>query len=159
MDRPLAALVLGTAFVLAGCGGGADTGPPIPLVSGSLAGEFKGQPFTPMFGFAVLHNGSNLIVVGDGNLNCASPQQPEPPSGTNALFSVPALEVGTYSNRVVEILQNIGEYEGYGSNTGTITLTAVTETTVAGSIQYSYTNDVGEMFGISGTFEVTRCPN
>ena len=53
------------------------------------------KPFVPMFGFATLYKGSNLIALGDGPLNCASASRPDPPSGTNALFSLPTLEVKT----------------------------------------------------------------
>lgn len=154
MRKALAAAVLG-AVVAASCGGGGAPGE--PLVSGSLTGDYKGQPFTPMFGFSTVYQGAQLLGVGDGALNCASPLQNDPPPGTSALFTVPALEVGTYSSQHVQIYRNVGSFEGTGSNMGTIEITAVNPTTVAGSVSYSYTDDEGQHYGLSGTFEVIRC--
>src|SRR6185436_17328523 len=109
MRKPLLTIVIGAVVSLTACGGGEAPGE--PLVSTTLAGEYKGQPFVPAFGFATLYKGSNLFGLGDGPLNCGSPQQPDPPSGTNALFSLPTLEVKTYSSVLVEILQNNGNFE------------------------------------------------
>jgi hypothetical protein len=156
MRNPLVSTVLGAGLALAACGGG--EGPGEPLVAGSLTGEYKGAAFTPAFGFVTLYNGGNLIGLGDGPLNCASPQRQDPPSGTNALFSLSTLEVKTYSSVLVQILQNHGDFEGTGSNSGTITLTAVSDASVAGSVSYSYTDDAGQTYGLSGSFEVARCP-
>ena len=55
-------------------------------------------------------------------------------------------------------MQNKGSFESAGSNSGTITLTAVSDTSVAGSVSYSYTSDANQTYGLSGTFEVARCP-
>ena len=156
MRTPLVTIALGTVVALAACGGGEGAGE--PLVSGSLAGEYKGQPFVPAFGFATLYDGSNMIALGDGPLNCASANRPDPPGGTNALFSLPTLEVKTYSSVLVDILQNKGNFEGTGSNSGTITITAVSDTSVAGAVSYSYTDDATQTYGLSGSFEVARCP-
>jgi hypothetical protein len=156
VGNPLVTIALSSVVALAACGGGEGAGE--PLVSGALAGEYKGQPFVPAFGFATLYKGSNLIALGDGPLNCASANRPDPPSGTNALFSLPALEVKTYSSVLVELIQNRGNFEGTGSNGGTITLTAVGDTSVAGTVSYRYTDDASQTYGLSGSFEVARCP-
>ena len=156
MRKSLVAIALSAVVSLAACGGGEAAGD--PLVSTTLAGEYKGQPFVPAFGFATLYNGSNLIGLGDGPLNCGSPERQNPPSGTNALFALPTLEVKTYSSVLVQIFQNKGSFESTGSNSGTITLTTVSDTSVAGSISYNYTNDESQTFGLSGSFEVARCP-
>jgi hypothetical protein len=148
--------VLGGLAFIAGCGGGGAAGE--PLMSGSLTGEYRGRTFTPMFGFATLHDGDSWIGVGDGPLNCASPQQNDPPAGTNAVFTVPEFAIGTYSSRVVQIYDNVGEFSGTGSNRGTIEITAVSDASVAGSVSYSYTDDEARTYGLSGTFEVFRCP-
>lgn len=155
MRKPVVALVLSTAVTLAACGGG--EGPGEPLLSGELAGTYKGQAFTPAFGFVTLYEGSNLIGLGDGPLNCASPQRPDPPSGTNAMLVLSTLEVKTYSSVLVQILRNNGSFEGTGSNSGTVTITAVSDTSVAGTVAYSYT-DASQTYGLSGSFEVARCP-
>src|SRR4029077_17795256 len=97
MRRPIVTLALGALITVGACGGGGE-GPGDPLVSGSLAGVYKGVPFSPAFGFATVYQGANLIGLGDGPINCASPQRNEPPTGTNALFTVPVLDVGTYSS-------------------------------------------------------------
>jgi hypothetical protein len=148
----LAALV-----VVAGCGGGSGAGE--PLMSGSLTGSYKGQAFTPMFGFAATDGTNNLVAVGDGPLNCAVVQASDPPYGTNALISIPAFEVGTYSSRLVRILRNLGNFEGTGTNSGSVEIIAVTANSVAGSVTYSYTDDQSQTYGLAGTFEVIRCPN
>jgi hypothetical protein len=145
-------------IAVAGCGGGGG-GAGEPLMSGSLSGSYKGQAFTPMFGFAATNGANNLVAVGDGPLNCGSVDLPEPPYGTNALISIPAFEVGSYSSRLVQILRNVGGFEGTGANSGSVELTAVTADSVAGSVTYSYTDDQGQTYGLSGTFEVIRCPN
>jgi hypothetical protein len=150
-------MVSGVVLSLAACGGGGE-GPGEPLVAGALAGEYKGQAFVPVFGFVTVYDDEHLIGMGDGPLNCGSPQRPDPPSGTNALFALPTLEVKTYSSVLVQILQNKGDFEGIGSNSGTITLTAVSDTSIAGSISYSYTDDASQTYGLTGSFEVARCP-
>jgi hypothetical protein len=157
MRRASVVLVLSAVVAVAGCGSG--EGPGEPLLSGSLAGEYQGRPFTPAFGFATPYQTTNLIAVGDGPLNCASPERNDPPSGTNVLLAVPALEVATYSSVLVQVMQNNGSFYSTGSNTGTVTLTAVTATSVAGSVSYNYTDGDGHTYGISGSFEVIRCPN
>ena len=149
---------LGALVAVAGCGGGGGGGPGDPLLATTLTGEYKGQPFTPMFGFATLYQGSPLIGLGDGPLNCASPERPDPPPGTNALVTIPAFEAGTYSSRLVEIVQNITSFEGMGSNGGTVVITTVSTESVTGSVAFSYTDDQSQTYGINGTFEVARCP-
>ena len=59
---------------------------------------------------------------------------------------------------LVQLLQNRGNFEGTGSNSGTITITAVSDTSVAGTVSYSYTDDASLTYGLSGSFEVARCP-
>jgi hypothetical protein len=158
MVRPIVTLAFAATVAVAACGGGGEA-PGQPLVSASLAGEYQGQPFTPTFGFVAPYQQTNLIGLGDGPLNCASPQQNDPPSGTNALLSLPTLAVGSYSSILVQIMQNKGNFYGTGSNTGRVVITAVTDTSVAGSVEYNYTDDQNRTYGISGTFEVTRCAN
>jgi len=158
MGRSIVAVALGLLFAFAGCGGG-GAGAGEPLVSSSLAGVYKGQPFTPTTGIATIYMGKNLIGFGDGPVNCASPQQPDPPSGTMAYFTVPALDVTTYSSVLVQMIQNKGGFDGIGSNTGTVTLTAVSNASLAGTIDYSYTDSSTSLtYSVSGSFEVSRCP-
>jgi hypothetical protein len=160
MRRLLVATGLAMGIVAAGCGGGGGAAAPgEPLVTGTLTGEYQGQTFTPAFGFATLYQGSSLIGVGDGPLNCASAQQPDPPTGTNALIDLPAFDVGSYSSVFVEIIQNKGSFAGMGANSGTVTIDSSGATSIAGSVAFSYTSSAdGQHYAISGTFEVTRCP-
>jgi hypothetical protein len=37
-------------------------------------------------------------------------------------------------------------------------LTAVSDTSVAGTVSYDYTDDASQSYALSGTFEVARCP-
>lgn len=159
MNRPLLTTVLATLLAAMGCGGGA-TSQPEPLLSTTLTGQYKGQPFTPAFGVATLYQGSNLIALGDGPINCGSAQQTNPPPGTTVTFAVPALEVATYSAVFIDLVQyKGGNFDGVGSSDGTVVLTAVSADSVAGTIDYSYTaSDTGEIYALSGGFEVSRCP-
>lgn len=158
MGRWLKAVTTGSLVALAACGGGGG-GAGVPLVSGSLTGEYKGQAFTPAFGVATVYQGSNLIAVGDGPLNCGSAQRPDPPAGTNAIFELPAFDVGIYSSVFVDMIQNKGNFEGAGSNSGTVNITAASATSIAGDISFSYTDSTtNQTYGLSGAFEVSRCP-
>jgi hypothetical protein len=158
MGRSLIGIGLGTLVAFAACGGGGG-GAGVPLVSGSLTGQYKGQTFTPMFGIETLYMGSSLIAIGDGPLNCGSPQRPDPPSGTNAIFELPVVDVGSYPSVFVDLIQNKGSFQGVGSNSATVNVTAVSAASVAGDISWSYTDSAtGETYGLSGTFEVSRCP-
>ena len=158
MKRRLLTVVFATVFAALGCGG--STGQPEPLLGTTLTGQYKGQPFTPAYGVVTLYQGSNLIALGDGPINCNSAQQTNPPSGTTVTFSVPALDVATYSSVFVDLVQyKGGNFDGVGSSDGTVMLTAVTADSVAGAIDYSYTDSTtGDTYGLSGGFEVTRCP-
>jgi hypothetical protein len=156
MQRPLLTVTVATLLAGTGCGGGTAGE---PLVSTTLTGQFNGQPFKPAFGVATVYQGSNLIALGDGALDCASTQQNDPPMGTTATFSVPALEVGTYPSVFVDLVQyEARNLDGVGSSDATVMLTAVGATSVAGTIAYSYTDSTGGAYGLSGSFEVSRCP-
>jgi hypothetical protein len=151
-------VVLGlSVLALAGCGGG-GAGAGEPLLSGALTGEYAGESFTPEFGFAALYHDKPVIALGAGPLNCASLTQAEPPADVNAVFQLPTFEVGSYSSVLVMIHYNRGHYEASGSNSGSVTLSAVTDQSVAGSVAYSYTDEDAKPHGLSGSFEVIRCP-
>ena len=76
----------------------------------------------------------------------------------NAVFTLETLEVGSYSSVFVNLYYNKGHFEGWGSSVGSATLTSVTEASVAGSIDYSDTDQDGQTYSLSGTFDVIRCP-
>ena len=157
MKRPLLTVTAATLLAATACGGGTAGE---PLVSTTLTGQFNGQSFTPAFGVATVYQGSNVIALGDGALSCASAQQNDPPMGTTATFSVPALDVGTYSSVFVDLIQyEARNFDGVGSSDGTVMLTAVSTASVAGTIAYSNTDSsTGGTYSLSGSFEVSRCP-
>ena len=157
MRIPLLTVTVATLLAATACGGGTAGE---PLVSTTLTGQFKGQSFKPAFGVATVYQGSNVIALGDGPLNCASAQQNDPPMGTTATFSVPTLDVGTYSSVFVDLIQYEGRsFDGVGSSDATVMLTAVNAPSVAGTIAYSYTDSsTGDTYSLSGSFEVSRCP-
>jgi hypothetical protein len=146
-----------TLLAAGACGGG-DAGE--RLTSTTLTGHFKGQPFTPLYGVATVYQGSNMLALGDGPINCSSTQQNDPPMGTTATVSVATLEVGTYSSVFVDMIRyQAGSLDGFGSSDGTVTLAAVSATSVDGSITYSYTDTTtGDAYDLSGSFEAVRCP-
>jgi hypothetical protein len=154
--RPLLAAMLLTSLAAAACGG--ESGE--PLLSTTLTGQFRGQAFTPTSGVAIVYQGRNMIALGDGPINCGSAQQNDPPMGTTATFEVPAFDAGTYSSIFVDMIRySARNFDGVGSTDGTVMLTAASATSVAGSIAYSYTDSTDQQtYGISGSFEVKRCP-
>ena len=151
--RGVAALLL---IALCACGGGDDESGE-PLVSGSVTGEWDGSSFALANGFATIFMDVPLIGVGDGPIHCGSENDNDPPSGTSAAIAVPAFEVGAYTGVFVELYHNVDEFEGVGSNAGSLTLDQVSDTSIAGSVSYDMTDENGRHFALSGTFEVVRC--
>lgn len=160
MRDAIAPVVLMSWLALTGAAcGGSSSAAGEPLVAGALTGSFEGHAFTPTFGVAMLYTGDNLIAFGDGPINCGSASSMAPPPGTTAIIATPALDVGTYSSVFVELDRNVGSFSGAGSSDGTLTITASTADSVAGTIAYDYTSADNLAYQLSGTFEVMRCPN
>lgn len=155
--RILSTVLLSTVVSLGACGSDAGDRDE-PLISGSLAGEYKGQAFTPDTGFATVYVGSPLIGVGDGGLNCDSPDRDDPPPGSSAAFVVPAFEAGTYADVLVHLYRNVDDFEGRSSSGGLVTITTATAASVAGTIDYMDTDTDGLTYRLVGSFEVVRCP-
>jgi hypothetical protein len=145
---------IGLALSLTACGGGPAAE---PVLEAATTGSYDGTEFTVVSGFASADADSALILLGDGNLYCGVESSGSPPTGRNASISLPALEVGSYGSVMVFMMEDVGSYRGSGANTGSVTLTEVTETSVAGEVSFSHTNDQGQDFSLSGTFEVARC--
>jgi hypothetical protein len=140
---------------LGACGGDA-TGE--PLLGGDVAGSYDGTAFVALNGFATETSGGTLVIlVGTGPIACGSESASAPPTGHNAAIAAPAFTVGTYSNVFVNLYQNVGRFEGTGSSNGTLTITAVTDESIAGEIAYTFTNDDDELYELNGTFEVVLC--
>lgn len=151
--RPL----LGVCLVLSlgACGG---DGAGEPLLGGDVSGSYNGNEFVAINGFATMTSGGTFaIIVGTGPIACGSESASSPPTGHNAAIAAPAFAVGSYSNVFVNMYQNVGRFEGTGSSNGTLTITAVTDESIVGEIQYSYTNTDDELYELNGTFEVVLC--
>jgi hypothetical protein len=136
---------------LAACGGGGGE----PLISGSVGGDYEGNTFTADTGFATIVEGTTAIGIGDGGLDCDSPNDTNPPPGTNAILFLPSFDPGTYTDVFVNMYRNVDGFSGFGTGGGTVTITA-SGTTVAGSVEWS-TTDMGLTYSVSGSFEVVRC--
>jgi hypothetical protein len=59
---------------------------------------------------------------------------------------------------LVNLYYTVDHYEGAGSNSSSVTLTAGTDGSVAGTIDYADTASDGQPLALSGDFEVIRCP-
>ncbi len=128
-----------------------------PFLSGALEGSYDGATFVGVNGFATVSDGNPVIVVGDGPVHCGSESSGAPPKGRNAAIHPDALAVGTYSSVFVQMFSNVGSFEGVGASLGTLTITSVTDASVAGEITFDYTDGEGRHFTLDGTFEVVHC--
>jgi hypothetical protein len=149
-------MLLGLSVMLGACGGGSEAGE--ALLSGSVIGNYAGESFAPGFGFATIYEENPVIFLSDRAVNCGLTTSENPPPGMSAAIWPPSLEVGTYSSIMVELYNARGGFESFGANKGTVQLTAVTATSVAGSVQYGYTSSEDQRYELAGDFEVARCP-
>lgn len=147
-------LLLATSLALTACGS-SESGE--PLLSGSVTGTYGDHTFTAVNGFAYDADGSSIIGLGDGPLNCSSPDKPDPPSGMMAGITLPNLEVGTYGQVLITIYRNVGSFEGKGTNAGSVEITASSAESVAGTVAYTDESD-GTALALNGDFEVVHCP-
>ena len=146
-------LLVGVLLGLVACGSGGEA-----LLSGTVTGSYDGEAFTVDHGFAVLHDGEPLIGLSDSDVGCGTHDDNDPPGGHTGVFSVPSFTAGTYGNVLVQLVHyEGGDFESVGSNSATVVLTAVTETSVSGTVSWSYTDGEGRVFNLTGTFEVVRC--
>src|SRR5262249_49730516 len=148
--RIVLCVVLGAAA--AGCGGGGgDQGE--PLISGSLTGDYNGASFTAVNGFATIYMGSGLIGAGEADLHCGSENDANPPGGYNAAIAIPTLTAGSYPAAFVTLYgYTSGNFEGVGSNQATVTIASATADSIAGTVEYDYTDDMSRHFALNGTF-------
>lgn len=142
--------------VLAAACGGSDDEEGEPFLSGSVAGDYDGEEFTATFGFATIYQDTPIVGVSDGAFHCGSEGATDPPPGHSAVFSIDAFEVGVYSS-FVQIFTNVDGFEGVGASDGSVELTEVSAGAIAGTVEWSYTDDDDRHFGLSGSFEVLRC--
>lgn len=152
------ALLFVSALSLLACGGSSIEAE--PLIETTLEGSYDGDDFTPINGYVTTNDtGDTLIVVGTGSIGCGSESGSSPPRGYTAAVGVESLVVGTDPQVFVQMIRNVNDYEGIGSSGGSLTISSVTETTVAGTISFSYTDAESRPFMLSGSFEASRCAN
>ncbi len=152
----LAPMLMALTFVACGGDGDSDN---TPLISGTVTGTYDGDTFTIRNGvLGKTSGGSNVVILGTDNMSCASPKAPSPPEGNFASIAVATLEVGTYGSVLVQVYENHGDFSGAGTSSGSLTISDLTETTMAGSISFSATVD-GTALALNGDFEVERCAN
>jgi len=144
------------ACTLGGCGSDDATG--LPLLSGQVSGEYKGMTADLTFGLPATGSAHSLLGFSSKTINCGSLEASSPPRGTFGIAYLPSLDVGSYGSVLVQVAYNEGSYASEGTNSGTVTITASSETTIAGTVAYTNTNSDGETFALAGTFEVERCP-
>jgi hypothetical protein len=155
--RLLPLLALALTVTLAACGDD-DSAPGLPLLSGSASGDYAGEAFTAVNGFASIYNDAPVIGLGNGPLSCESLASSSPPQGLNAAIQIPTLAVGTYDNVFVNLYRvSGGDFDSHGSDGATVVITAVSETSVSGTVTFDTTID-DEHFALNGDFEVSRCP-
>lgn len=147
-------LVLGLLAVTA-CGSDDEGGE--PLITASMTASYNGIDFTPAFGFATIYKGGGFIAVGTGPLRCGVESSPSPPGGRNAILSVP-LTVGAHANVSVQMIENVDDFTGIGSNSGSVTIASVTDTSIVGTVAFDYTDTMSRRFTLNGGFEVMHCP-
>jgi len=149
-------LLLAASVAFTACGNAAVGE---PLLSGTVTGSYGDDSFAVVNGFAVDNTEtSKLIGLGDGPLNCRSPDKPDPPTGLNAGINLPSFEVGAYGQVMVTVYRNIGSFEGHGSNAGSVEITASSAESIAGTVAYTDTLD-GVSLSLNGSFEVVHCPD
>ena len=150
-------LLLAASVAFAACGGSSEKGE--PLLSGTVTGTYGDDTFTAVNGFAYHDSDTSKIIgLGDGPLNCNSPEKTNPPSGMMAGIYLSSFEVGTYSPVQIVIYRNVGSFEGKGTNSGSVEITASSAESVAGTVAYTDESD-GTALALNGSFEVVHCPD
>ena len=149
-------LTVALAVFVCGCGGEAGE----PLITANVGGSADGTDFTATFGVStVLESGTVATVIGSGEVNCGSIDSTSlPPSGIYVNIQIPEAIVGVASESFFSfsIIEG-GDLTGGGSNTGSVEVTAVSDTTIAMTVSYSDT--ISEtLYTVSGDFEALRCP-
>lgn len=160
MRNPIAhTVVLGLSLLLVSCGGSDIVAE--PLIDSSVVGSYDGTEFIPINGYATVVTTSSgdaaAIVLGTGPVGCGSESANEPPRGYTAAVRLPALAVGSYSNVYVQLYRNTDDFEGAGQNSGTVTISSVTDESVVGEISFQYTDSDDREFSVTGTFELAHC--
>lgn len=147
-------IVVGLSLLIASCG---DDVVAEPLLDSSVVGSFDGVEFVPINGYATVYRERAIIVLGTGPIGCGSEASDLPPRGHTAAMAVPALAAGSYGNVDVQLYSNVDRFQGAGANTGTVTISSVTDASVVGEISFAYTDTQEREFSVAGTFDVVHC--
>lgn len=147
---------LGCCVFLIACGGGGSVEGE-PLIQSTLTGEFNNKPWTPMYGFGRTEGTQFGFYIGSDKISCADDFEGQPRNGNYAAVGIPAPPaVGNFSSlfNVIEVVG--GDLTGKGS-TGTIMVTAASETEVSAVFGFDTTIDNGR-YALVGAVTVLRCP-
>ncbi|MBK8409561.1 MAG: hypothetical protein IPL19_16445 [Sandaracinaceae bacterium] len=147
-------VMLACSLVAASCGGGTT---PEPLLATTLVGSYAGEEFIPVNGFATVYQGNAIIVLSDAAVACGTEDNNTPPPGHTTALNLPALAVGSYGNVFVQMYNNVGRFDGAGQNSGSVTISSVTDESIVGEVTFNYTDNEDREFSFTGTFEVAHC--
>lgn len=147
-------VMLACSLLAASCGGGTT---PEPLIATTVVGSYAGEEFIPVNGFATVYREDSIIVLSDAAVACGTENDNTPPPGHTTALNVPALAVGSYSNVFVQMYNNVGRFDGVGQNSGTVTISSVTDESIVGEVTFTYTDNENRDFSFTGTFEVAHC--
>jgi hypothetical protein len=142
-------------MLVAACGGGSGNAGE-PLLAGNIEASYDGEDFTPAFGFATGFQDGNIVALGDGPIHCGTESQNAPPPGRTIIVSLDALAEGTFTGVFVQMFRNVDDFEGIGSDDGSVTIDLVDDT-IAGTLSYAFTDTDNRTFSASGSFEVHLC--
>jgi hypothetical protein len=149
--------LVGALLVVLWAGCGDDPGE--PLITTNATGSADGESFDASFGVStVLDSGTVATVIGSGEINCGSIDDTGlPPSGIYVNIQIPEAVVGVASETFFSFsIVDGGDLSGGGSNSGSVEVTALSDTTIAMTV--SYTDTISEKtYSVSGDFEAVRC--
>jgi hypothetical protein len=141
--------------LLVACGNGSGSSGD-PLLSGTISGSFEGDDFTPSFGFATLYEGAPLIGLAEDDVHCGSESMNAPPRGNGVILSSFAFEVGSHDAFVQVFRSAGGDYASHGSS-GIIEITAITDESIAGTVDFDSAGDGDLTYSAHGDFQVVNC--
>ncbi len=132
---------------------------PVDVISSTLTASADGATIDPVYGVAnTLDSGTVSIAAGSGELNCGSQKSPNPPgSGIYLNIQIPVAVVGVPDEHVVRFFTIDGDnFSSIGSGAGTLEVTAVTEESIAVTVNYDEDLN-GAIYQASGSLEVVFC--
>lgn len=142
---------------MVGCGGGGGE----PLVQSNVTGTVDGVDLGAAFGISVEREVDGVTdvvtMIGSGEINCGSIDNALPPEGVYVSIQLPAAVEGPASSASFAYWTVEGNnFDLTSSGGGTVTVTSVTDATIAMDVDHSATID-GVDYAVSGQFEAIRC--